>query len=416
MAAAFNSDGAEAIGRALPGPGERGPARSGPLADFYELRRAAAFVRARGLRKVALQFPDELLEDAAAVAARMEEATGAAMYVLGDTSYDSCCVDEVAAEHAGAQAVVHYGPACLSPCRRLPVLHVFGRRPLDVERCARAFRQLHPDPRSRTAVLSDVVYAHAMDELEQRLRPDYPHVVFSRLLCEAEPVPDPDPSLLRQFGRELPEAGLEGGAVFYVGGEGLPLTNLMLSWNRCAFSSFDPATGRARRESLDVNRALRRRLYLVERARDARAVGILVGTLGVAGYREALRHLRDTLRRAGKRSYTLAVGKPSPTKLANFPELDVFVLVACAQNSLLDSHGFYRPVVTPFELELACNPARTWTGSYLTDFRDLLPGSAWPGGSSWGSGGLSTLLPHRPGAGTPPPAPWSRSTCLWGEA
>lgn len=52
MAAAFNSDGAEAIGRALPGPGERGPARSGPLADFYELRRAAAFVRARGLRKV----------------------------------------------------------------------------------------------------------------------------------------------------------------------------------------------------------------------------------------------------------------------------------------------------------------------------------------------------------------------------
>lgn len=243
------------------------------------------------------------------------------------------------------------------------------------------------------------------DELEQRLRPDYPHVVFSRLLCEAEPVPDPDPSLLRQFGRELPEAGLEGGAVFYVGGEGLPLTNLMLSWNRCAFSSFDPATGRARRESLDVNRALRRRLYLVERARDARAVGILVGTLGVAGYREALRHLRDTLRRAGKRSYTLAVGKPSPTKLANFPELDVFVLVACAQNSLLDSHGFYRPVVTPFELELACNPARTWTGSYLTDFRDLLPGSAWPGGSSWGSGGLSTLLPHRPGAGTPPRGP-----------
>ncbi|XP_019386158.1 PREDICTED: diphthamide biosynthesis protein 2, partial [Crocodylus porosus] len=212
-------------------------------------------------------------------------------------------------------------------------------------------------------------------ELEQRLRPDYPHVVFSRLACEAEPSPEP-PAPLRQFGRELPVAALEAQAVFYVGGEGLPLTNLMLSWNRCPFSSFDPATGRARHETLDVNRALRRRLYLVERARDARAVGILVGTLGVAGYREALRHLRDMLRRAGKRSFTLAVGKPSPAKLANFPELDVFVLVACAQNSLLDSHDFYRPVVTPFELELACNPARTWTGSYLTDFRDLLPGGS----------------------------------------
>ncbi|XP_009570449.1 PREDICTED: diphthamide biosynthesis protein 2, partial [Fulmarus glacialis] len=71
-----------------------------------------------------------------------------------------------------------------------------------------------------------------------------------------------------------------------------------------------------------------------------------------------------------------AVGKPNPAKLANFLEVDIFVLVACAQNSLLDSSDFYRPVVTPYELELACNPAREWTGNYLTDFRDLLPG-AW---------------------------------------
>lgn len=38
-------------------------------------------------RQVALQFPDELLADAVAVAAQMEAATGAEMYVLGDTTY-----------------------------------------------------------------------------------------------------------------------------------------------------------------------------------------------------------------------------------------------------------------------------------------------------------------------------------------
>lgn len=38
-------------------------------------------------RQVALQFPDELLADSAAVAAKMEEATGSKMYILGDTSY-----------------------------------------------------------------------------------------------------------------------------------------------------------------------------------------------------------------------------------------------------------------------------------------------------------------------------------------
>ncbi|XP_074858624.1 2-(3-amino-3-carboxypropyl)histidine synthase subunit 2 [Carettochelys insculpta] len=374
MATLFSSDGAAVVQRALPEPRAGGRSPAEPLQDFYELERAAAFVRAGGFQRVALQFPDELLVDSATVAAKMEEATGASMYILGDTSYGSCCVDEVAAEHVGAEALVHYGPACLSPCRKLPVLHVFGRRALDTERCAGAFRELYPDRQSHVVVLSEVAYAHALGELEQLLCPEYPHVVFSRLACAGAPA---GPGLVQQSGRLLAleaQRGLQDYAVFYVGAEGLALTNFLLSWNCCRFSSFDPATGHGRHEQLGGNRALRRRLYLVERARDARVVGIVVGTLAVAGYLSLLEHLRDVLRRAGKRSYTLAMGKLSPAKLANFLEVDVFVLVACPQNSLLDSKDFHRPVVTPYELELACNPARQWGSLYVTDFRDLLPG------------------------------------------
>ncbi|XP_008947420.1 PREDICTED: LOW QUALITY PROTEIN: diphthamide biosynthesis protein 2, partial [Merops nubicus] len=241
-----------------------------------------------------------------------------------------CCVDEVAAQHVGAEAVLHYGPACLSPC-------------------------LYPDRQSRVVVLSDVVYAHAMDELEQQLCPEYPNIIFSRVVCGDLPGPVP-PGEVRQFGRQFPveaPGGLEDCAVFYVGAEGLALTSFMLTWNRCPFSSFDPVPGCARRETFNVNRALMRRLYLVERARDAHVVVIVMGTLGVAGCLAVLEHPRELLRRADKRSYTLAVGKPNPTKLANFLEVDIFVLVACTQNSLLDASDFYRPVVTPYELELA---------------------------------------------------------------
>ena len=37
--------------------------------------------------QVTLQFPDQLLGDAGAVAARLEEVTGAKMFILGDTAY-----------------------------------------------------------------------------------------------------------------------------------------------------------------------------------------------------------------------------------------------------------------------------------------------------------------------------------------
>ena len=52
--------------------------------------------------------------------------------------------------------------------------------------------------------------------------------------------------------------------------------------------------------------------------------------------------------------YTIAVGKLNVPKIANFLEIDVFVLVACPENSLLDSRDFFKPVITPYELELAC--------------------------------------------------------------
>lgn len=180
-----------------------------------------------------------------------------------------------------------------------------------------------------------------------------------------------------QFGRQfLLKSGLnmKDYSVFYVGQEGSTLTNFMMTWNRCSFSSFDPITMTGRTESVSINRALMKRYYAIERAKDANVVGILVGTLGVADYLSVIQQLKETIRRAGKKSYMFAMGKLNVPKLANFMEIDVFVLIACPENSLLDSSEFYKPVVTPFEMEVACNKNREWSEEYITDFRHLLPG------------------------------------------
>ena len=89
--------------------------------------------------------------------------------------------------------------------------------------------------------------------------------------------------------------------------------------------------------SQSVGRLVRRRHYLVERARDAERVGILVGTLGSRDFPLIMERLRQTVRRAGKRCYTFLLGKPNVAKLANFPEIDVFVLVACPETSFPDT-------------------------------------------------------------------------------
>ncbi|CAG2069577.1 unnamed protein product [Timema podura] len=130
------------------------------------------------------------------------------------------------------------------------------------------------------------------------------------------------------------------------------------------------------------SRFLMRRLYLVERVKDARILGIVVGTLGVSDYLGAVERVKQLAARRGKKCYIFAVGKPNVAKLANFPEsylgfccqVEVFVLIACPENTLVDSKEFFRPLVTLYEVELACQD-RPWSERYVVDFRELLPGN-----------------------------------------
>ena len=98
-----------------------------------------------------------------------------------------------------------------------------------------------------------------------------------------------------------------------------------------------------------------RRYAVIQKARDADVFGILVGTLGVgkssnhnnpfildsqrnvASYLPLISRLRKALLRAHKKSYTISVGKLNPAKLANFLEIECFVLVACPENSVIEA-------------------------------------------------------------------------------
>ncbi len=80
------------------------------------------------------------------------------------------------------------------------------------------------------------------------------------------------------------------------------------------------------------------RYFLVQKAMDSATFGIIVGTLGVAQYLTAIKSLQQLITRAGQKYYTLSIGKLNVPKLANFAEIDMFVLVACPETSLVSCY------------------------------------------------------------------------------
>lgn len=353
------------------------------LGEVYEVDRCAAWITEHGYTRVGLQFPDELMPDAIGVITKLQQLvpTTVTLFILGDTSYGSCCVDEVAAQHNNADSLIHFGRSCLSQPSTMPVLFVFGRLPLDIQHCVEQFHQLFPDPDSHVIVLYDTAYTYSCDSVSSALAETYPNVVMSRLASQTNTVTEEESSAINTThtlcGRCIvvpSDKTLTDYAVFYIGEEGLTLTNLVYNFRSKTFCTYNPISRIGCQESFNVNRMLMKRFYLIEKAKDANIVGILIGTLGVSKYRHILERLKQLIKKAGKKTYVFIVGKINVAKLANFMEIDLFVLIACSENTLLDSSEFYKPVVTPYEMEVACNTDREWTGDYPTDFSQLLEG------------------------------------------
>ncbi|CAA7263747.1 unnamed protein product [Cyclocybe aegerita] len=340
--------------------------------EFYEIERTAEEIVKGDYRRIALQFPDELLHDSVPIFRRLKRkiGTGREIYVLADTSYGSCCVDEVAASHVDADAMVHYGHACMSQTSRLPVIYVFGKKQLDIDVCVEQFSSVFEPTDDSSAILlkHDVVYTHQAESLVEKLRSRFPGLT---VLHHAMPTKS-DPAPAQSYLTSSDSVALKNTAIFYVGSESLGLTNLLITNSSCPVYSFDPQIQTARLESGRTNRLLMRRYAVVQKARDADVFGILVGTLGVASYLPLIKHIRALLARKQKKSYTISVGKLNPAKLANFLEIECFVLVACPENSLIEAKEFLRPIITPYELEIALQAEQSWTGRYVLDFGKIL--------------------------------------------
>lgn len=387
----------------------------------YEIRRTVNEIRNGKWKRVALQFPDDMLGDAPRVcenlkkdlkterkadaAKAIEEVTEGItkvaiedetevdvarpgnkpqdavdeeehLTILGDTSYGACCVDEVAAEHCSAEVVVHYGRSCLSPTARLPVIYVFTTRSLDHESTVATFKATYPDLQEKVVLMADIPFQHHVPELERILkeREGYTNVHATEILHNpSSPLPNrtvpeeisSDPSALANF------------SIFHISD---PPTSLLLTLSsrvsRVHILPTNNTAGNPSPQTLQTNTtaALRRRYALLIKVATAPIIGILINTLSVKNYMTALSHCQDLIAAAGKKSYTFVVGKLNAAKIANFSEVEGWVVIGCWESSLIESSDFYRPIVTPFELEMAMmnDKERVWGGEWVSDFGTLL--------------------------------------------
>lgn len=371
------------------------------LSLIYDVQRTAHEISLGGWRNIALQFPDHMLVDAPRVAQLLDaelrnlcviDDGTVRVHILADTSYSACCVDEIAAEHANAHVVVHYGRACLSSTSRLPVIYVSTSHSLDHHVVVERFRSEFADLDSSVVLMADLPYQNHVGAVTSLLE-----AKGYRNLRGTAVERDPNATIpnRRILGPRMTQDIIRSYSVFHISDP--PTALLLVLQTRFAslhvLATSNPSALAVENPTLRAAGLIRRRFARVLSLASAGVVGILVNTLSVSNYLSSIDSLRRKISKAGKKSYTVVVGKLNPAKLANFAEIEGWVVVGCWESGLVeDDAAYWRPVVTPYEMEVALmnEEERIWGLDWWGGLERLGLGTPAPDDESFREQGRST--------------------------
>ncbi|CAH0548955.1 unnamed protein product [Brassicogethes aeneus] len=304
------------------------------LENVYEIGKCAEWIKKNNYKKVCLQFPDYLLPDSTEVALKLQEILGQTLYILGDTAYESCCIDYIAASHINADAIIHFGAVCFSiTSANIPHMNIYEKGSLNVVDLKKSFDTFEGN-KSDIILLVDTPYICHLDTIKEVFSV-HKNVVVSRI----------DESVNNNQKITV-----------FLGDNDRKLMNLSLSMGCRNLYYYKPKVDNKMIVKYEMeSKIIKRRYFLMEKIKDSNTVGIVVGTLAVKNYLKVIERIKRLLNMCGKKYYLISVGKPTVAKLANFPEVDLYVIITCAMNEIYESRDYYKPIVTPYDVEVALN-------------------------------------------------------------
>ncbi|KAG4074402.1 hypothetical protein HA402_000381 [Bradysia odoriphaga] len=330
----------------------------------------STWIKENNFKRVCLQFPDNLIAFSIQITQELSQLVDSEVFVLGDTSYGSCCIDEIAAAHINADAIIHFGHACLSRVSRLPVHYVFPNFPIQPEVLLDEILKLDIESSAELLLFCDVGYHYSLDAIRTTFE-SRPQIKIAELAVSS------DPDIL---GYNLNSIQLENiSTCIYIGKDDQSFFNLNVSLPEKAWYLYDLSSSHQTRNLKKIDPLatnwMKRRYYYIEKCKDAQSLGIVVATLTAKGYLDVVKHIQNLAKIRGVRTYLISVGKVNPAKLANFLDIDCFVLIGCPENRLITSRDFYKPLLSTFEVEVALNPAwrQQMPERYFVEFKEVLP-------------------------------------------
>lgn len=294
-------------------------------------------LKKRGAQKVALQFPEGLKRHSAEVVAALKDA-GFDVMVSGDPCYGAC---DLALETLRcADVLVHFGHAPVDEQPRV----IF--EPWEMAFDAAVLENALPFLKGTSpGLVTTVQHVNQIPAMKRFLQ-------SKGISCIVAEGSGRTPFGGQVLGCSFAAARVSGvDEILFVGTGLFHPTGIAIA-THARVIALDPLTGSA--QEVSGESLIRRRFAVIEKARGARTVGIIVSTKSGQQRMELARHLA----RLSKDSVIVTMREISPDELLNLG-FACYVNTACPRLAYDDQVRFPVPVLSPQEFEILCG-TRTW--------------------------------------------------------
>lgn len=300
-------------------------------------------LRKRGAKSVALQFPAGLKRQSAGYV-RDLKAAGFDVIISGDPCYGAC--DLALDTLASADILVHVGHAPVDEQERVIFL------PYEVDFDLAVMEKATPLlGKTTTGLVTTVQHVHLVPAMEAFLKERGIDIRVAdghgRTPCRGQVLGCCFTTATRT----------EADQILFVGTGLFHPIGIALSTGARVIA-LDPLTGTA--EDVSGEALLRRRFGVIEKARGATCIGILVSTKSGQCRMDLARHLAAL----SPRAVIVTMNEVSPDELLNLG-FDCYVNTACPRLAYDDQVRFPVPVLSPQEFEILCG-VRSWD-RYMID-------------------------------------------------
>ncbi|KAG6711195.1 hypothetical protein I3842_05G041400 [Carya illinoinensis] len=329
----------------------------------FEVHKCVWRVLSAKAKRVALQLPEGLLMYSLVLSDILTSfASVSQCFVLGDVTYGACCVDDLSASALGAELLIHYGHSCLVPIdsTSIPCLYVFVDIQIDIQRLLQTLTLNLPATATKSIVLAGTIqFAWAI----RSVKPELEKHGYQVSIPQSKPL-----SAGEVLGCTAPKISKDGGEVeeerviVFVADGRFHLEAMMIANPGIRAFRYDPYMGKLFLEEYD-HKGMKesRKTAILKASTEAKSWGIVLGTLGRQGNPRILERLERRMEENGFDYTVVLMSEISPQRMALFGDtIDAWIQIACPRLSIDWGEAFGKPLLTPFEAEIALGFIPGW--------------------------------------------------------